>query len=187
MLLFVVVLFPLTGLFSLSNAADKVRIPLFVELGIEARPLFAIAFKVLYLVMILVEIGALFSINIYVLREKSFLSSCKGAWKLGKGRYLNTVICMLLLSLIINSAISLLTEALPGGETAEDAVAHIIKVLLVPSINNAGITALFYQYFEEDRSLAGITPHIFRTEEFSHTKRAAAAGCVILTKRTCTQ
>ena len=179
-LLFVMVLFPLTGIISLSNAAYKVKIPLFVELGIEARPLFAIAFKVLYLVMILVEIGVLFSINIYVLREKSFFSSCKGAWKLGKGRYLNTVICMLLLSLIINSAICLLTEALPGGETAADAVAHIIKALIVPSVNNAGITALFYQYFEEDRSLAGITPHMFRTEEFSHTKRAAVAGCVVL-------
>ena len=94
-LLFVMVLFPLTGLLSLSNAAYKVKIPLFVELGIEARPLFESAFKILYVIMILVEIGVLFSINIYVLRETSFLRSCKGAWKLGKRRHLNTVICML--------------------------------------------------------------------------------------------
>ena len=179
-LLFVMVLFPLTGILSLSNAAYKVKIPLFVELGIEARPLFAAAFQILYLIMILVEIGVLFSINIYVLREKSFFQSCIGGWKLGKGRHLNTVICMLLLSLIVNSAIRLVTAVIPGGETAADAAAHIIKALIVPSVNNAGITVLFYQYFEEDRSLAGITPDTFRIEAFSRTKKAVVAGCVVM-------
>jgi glycerophosphoryl diester phosphodiesterase len=179
-LLFVMVLFPITGILSLSNAAYKVRIPLFVELGIEARPLFARTFSIMYLIMILVEIGVLFSINIYVLRETSFFRSCKGAWKLGKKRLLNTVICMLILSLIVNSTIKLLTELMPGGGTPADAVAHIIKALIVPSVNNAGITALFYQYFEEDRSLAGINPYIFRTEEFSSVKKTAVAGCIVL-------
>ena len=32
-----------------------------------------------YLILILIEIGVLFSINIYVLREKSFYQSCIGA------------------------------------------------------------------------------------------------------------
>ena len=179
-LLFVMVLFPITGILSLSNAAYKVRIPLFVELGIEARPLFARAFSITYLIMILVEIGVLFSINIYVLRDTSFFRSCKGAWKLGKGRRLNTVVCMLLLSLTVNFAVSLISSIVPGGGTPADAVAHIIKALIVPSVNNAGITALFYQYFEEDRSLAGINPYIFRTEEFSSVKKTAVAGCIVL-------
>ena len=179
-LLFVMVLFPVTGIISLSNAAYKVNIPLFVILGIEARPLFAAAFRIVYLILILVEIGVLFSINIYVLRETSFIRSCKGAWKLGKGRHLNTVICMLLLSLTVNYVISFLSELLPGSGTAADAVAHIIKALIIPSVNNAGITALFYQYFEEDRSLANITPYIFRTEDFSFIKKAAVVGCFVL-------
>ena len=179
-LLFVIVLFPVTGILTLSNAAYKVKIPLFVELGIEARQLFAVSFIIVYLIMVLVEIAVLFSINIYVLRETSFFRSCKGALKLGKRRHLNTVICMLLLSLIVNSVINLLTESLPGGGTAADAVAHIIKALIVPSVNNAGLTALFYQYFEEDRSLAGITPYIFRTEDFSRTKKTVVVGCVVL-------
>ena len=179
-LLFVMVLFPLTGILSLSNAAYKVKIPLFVELGIEARPLFATTFKIAYLIMILAEIGVLFSINIYVLREKSFFESCVGGWKLGKGRRLNTVVCMLLLSLTVNFAVSLISSIVPGGGTPADAVAHIIKALIVPSVNNAGITALFYQYFEEDRSLAGINPYIFRTEEFSSVKKTAVAGCIVL-------
>ena len=38
-LLLVMILFPLTGLLSLSNAAYKVKIPLFVDLGIEASVL----------------------------------------------------------------------------------------------------------------------------------------------------
>lgn len=178
-LFFVMVLFPLTGILSFSNAAYKVRIPLFIELGIEARPLFAASFKAAYLIMILVEIGVLFSINIYVLREKSFFQSCVGGWKLGKGRHLNTVICMLLLSLTVDYAVSLLS-LLPGGGDAADAAAHIIRAMIVPSVNNAGITALFYQYFEEDRSLAGINPYVFRTEEFSRVQKAAAAGCLVM-------
>ena len=183
-LLFVMVLFPLTGILSLSNAAYKVKIPLFVELWIEERPLFAASFKIVYLIMILAEIGVLFSINIYVLREKSFFQSCVGGWKLGKRRHLNTVICMLLLSLTVDYAISLLSVLLGGGNTA-DAVAHIIRAMIVPSVNNAGLTALFYQYFEEDRSLAGITPYIFRTEEFSRVKKFAVTGCVVLVLAGC--
>ena len=178
-LLFVMVLFPLTGILSLSNAAYKVKIPLFAELGIEARPLFANSFKIAYLIMILVEIGVLFSINIYVLREKSFFESCVGGWKLGKGRHLNTVVCMLFLSLTVGCGISLISVLLGGGDAA-DAVAHIIRAMVVPSVNNAGITALFYQYFEEDRTLAGITPYIFRTEEFSRAQKAAVTACVVM-------
>ena len=178
-LFFVMVLFPLTGIISLSNAAYKVRIPLFIELGIAARPLSAAFFITVYLIMILVEIGVLFSINIYVLREKSFFQSCIGGWKLGKGRRLNTVICMLLLSLTVNYSINLLSVLLGGGNAA-DAAAHVIRAMIVPSVNNAGITALFYQYFEEDRSLAGVTPYIFRTEEFSRAGKAAAVGCLVM-------
>ena len=68
--------------------------------------------------------------------------------------------------------------------TVAIAVSHIIKALIVPSVNTAGITALFYQYFEEDRSLAGITPYIFRIEEFSRIKKAAVVGCLVKIRRT---
>ena len=179
-LLFVMVLFPLTGVLSLSNAAYKVEIPLFIELAIEDTPLTAAAFKLFYLIMILVEIGVLFSINIYVLREKSFLRSCIDGWRLGKRRILNTVICMLLLSLTVDVAIYLISAAVPSYGGAADLVTHTIRAMVVPTINNAGITALFYQYYEEDESLAGIAPHIFKKEEFSRIKKAAFVGCVVL-------
>ena len=179
-LLFVMVLFPLTGVLSLSNAAYKVKIPLFIELAMDDTPLSATAFKIVYLIMILAEIGVLFSINIYVLREKSFLSSCIEGWRLGKRRILNTVVCMLLLSLTVDLAISLISAVVPSYGGASDLVTHAIRAMVVPTINNAGITALFYQYYEEDESLAGIAPHIFRKEEFSRIKKAAFVGCVVL-------
>ena len=47
-LLFVMVLFPLTGVLSLSNAAYKVKIPLFIELAIDDTPLSATAFIIGY-------------------------------------------------------------------------------------------------------------------------------------------
>ena len=52
-LLFVMVLFPLTGVLSLSNAAYKVKIPLFIEIAIEDTPLTATAFRIFYVIMIL--------------------------------------------------------------------------------------------------------------------------------------
>ena len=179
-LLFVMVLFPLTGVLSLSNAAYKVKIPLFIEIAIEDTPWTATAFKAFYVIMILVEIGVLFSINIYVLRETSFLRSCAEGWRLGKKRILNTVICMLLLSLTVDVALYLISVVVPDYGGAADAVTHAVRAMIVPSINNAGITALFYQYYEEDESLAGIMPHMFRKEEFSSVKKAAFVGCVVL-------
>ena len=179
-LLFVMVLFPLTGVLSLSNAAYKVKIPLFIEIAIEDTPLTATAFRIFYVIMILAEIAVLFSINIYVLREKSFLRSCVEGWRLGKRRILNTVICMMLLSLTVDVAIYLISAVVPDYGGAADAVTHTVRAMIVPTINNAGLTALFFQYYEEDESLAGITPHIFRKEEFSRVKKVAFVGCVVL-------
>lgn len=56
-------------------------------------------------------------------------------------------VTLLLLSLTVNYATSFLSVLLGGGDAA-DAAVHIIRAMIVPSVNNAGITALFYQYFE---------------------------------------
>ncbi len=50
-------------------------------------------------------------------------------------------------SMTVNYATSFLSVLLGGGD-ATDAAVHIIRAMIVPSVNNAGITALFYQYFE---------------------------------------
>ncbi|MCR5095127.1 MAG: glycerophosphoryl diester phosphodiesterase membrane domain-containing protein [Erysipelotrichaceae bacterium] len=98
MFLSVMVLFPLTGLITLSNIAYKVKIPSFVQLGIEAKQSFVVAFMIVYALFVIMEIALFFSINIYVLTKKNFRQSCIDSWKLGKSRLLNTVLCMLLLS-----------------------------------------------------------------------------------------
>ena len=118
--------------------------------------------------MIIVEIGIFFSINIYVLQKKNFVQSCKDSFMLGKGHFLNTIVCMALFSLTVNflisTTVSILFYAsgeilglLPGlnstlvlsGENRviEDALKQIIRSVLIPSINNAALTALFYQYY----------------------------------------
>lgn len=200
-MLFVLVLFPMTGALSLSNTAYKVKIPSFIEIGIEARPLFRTLFTIAYVFMIIVEIGIFFSINIYVLQKKNFVQSCKDSFMLGKGHFLNTIVCMALFSLTVNflisTTVSILFYAsgeilglLPGlnstlvlsGENGviEDALKQIIRSVLIPSINNAALTALFYQYYEENESLAGITPHMFRTREISRRVKAAVIGSTVL-------
>lgn len=94
MILFVMALFPLTELLTLSNIAYKLDIPAFVKLGIAARPLFAVSYKVVYLLLILLEIAVLFSINIYVLQNQSCVKSCGNSWRLGRRHLLNTAVCI---------------------------------------------------------------------------------------------
>ena len=180
MILFVMVLFPLTGLITLSNIAYKVKTPSFVALGIAARPLFARTFDIVYILLIAAGIAVFFSINIYVLQKKNFFQSCRDSRTLGKGRLLNTVSCILILSLITNTVIDLAVWLVFRTGTAADAVRQIIRAILVPSVHNAGITALFYQYYEEDESLAGINPYVFRTIRPSlPQKTALTAGAVL--------
>ncbi len=179
-LLFVIVLFPLTELITLSNIAYKMKIPSFVALGIAARPLFAVLFNIFYLVLVIIEIAVFFSINIYVLQEKSFLQCCADSWKLGRKRLLNTVVCMLLLSLITNTVIDGFVRLFFHTGTRADAIRQIIRMIFVPSVNNAGITALFYQYYEEDESLAGIIPSVFRTKEPAISQKIALAASAVL-------
>ena len=180
-ILFVIVLFPLTELITLSNVAYKMEIPSFVELGIAARPLFAVSFNIAYIILILAEIAVFFSINIYVLQKKDFFQSCADSWILGRHHLLNTVVCMLLLSLITNIVIDALVRLFFHTGTNADAIRIIIRMIFVPSINNAGITALFYQYYEEDKSLADINAYVFRTvEPVKSQKVALTAGAVLL-------
>ncbi len=181
MILFVIVLFPLTELITLSNTAYKVRIPSFVQLGIAARPLFAVSFNFAYIILILAEIAVFFSINIYVLQKKDFFQSCADSWILGRHHLLNTVVCMLLLSVITNTVIEVPVRLFFHTGTSADAIRMIIRMIFVPSIHNAGITALFYQYYEEDESLADINPYVFRTKEPARShKIALTAGVVLL-------
>ena len=181
MILFVMSLFPLTRLITLSNIAYKLEIPAFVRLGIAARPLFAIAFSIVYFCLILVEITVFFSINIYVLQKRTFVQSCADSWKIGRDHLLNTIVCMVLLSLITNNLIDIIVKLFFHTGTVSDAVRLIIRAIIVPSVNNAGITALFYQYFEEDESLADINPYVFRTKNLSLPQKAAmTAGAALL-------
>ncbi len=149
MILFVMVLFPLTKLITLSNIVYKLEIPSFIELGIAARPLFAVSYNIFYFFLIIIEITVFFLINIYVLQKKSFVQSCADSFRLGRGRVLNTVICMLALSLIANASIEIFVRLFFHTGTIADAVRQIVRTIFLPSVNNAGITALFYQYFKK--------------------------------------
>ena len=181
MILFVLVLFPLTELITLSNIAYKLKIPSFVALGIAARPLFAASFSIFYFFLIITEIAVFFSINIYVLQKKNFLQSCADSWILGRRHLLNTVVCMLLLSLITTIIIDVPVRLFFHSGTSADAIRMIIRMIFVPSINNAGITALFYRYYEEDKSLADINSYVFRTKEPAGSQKIAlTAGAVLL-------
>ena len=182
-ILFVMLLFPLTGTFSLSNIPYKVKIPSFVELGIAASPRLIEAFLVFYICMLVVELCVFFAINIYVLTEKNFLQSCKEAFKLGRGHYGNTLICMLGGSFCVNIINNIIVFVLCRDSQSDAAYAlgYILDMLIMPIINNAGITALFYLYFEEENSLAKITPRMFTDKKRSvNEKTLIVSSCILI-------
>ena len=182
--LFVLLLFPLTGILSLSNIPYKIKIPSFVELGIVASPNLIRAFLAFYFCMLVVELCIFFAINIYVLQKKNFVQSCKEAFKLGRGHYGNTLICMLGGSFCVNiiNYIIVLVLCRDSQSDAAYALGYLLNMLIMPIINNAGITALFYLYFEEENSLAKITPHMFTDKKLSvNEKTLIVNACILMT------
>ena len=180
MILFVMILFPLTGLVTLSNIAYKVKIPSFIEIGIAAKPSFSISFNIVYSLLVIAEIAMFLSINIYVLTKKNFIQSCADSWRLGKKRIVNTVVCIILLSLATNIIINMAVRFFFNTGTLADAMRQIIRTIAVPSVNNAGMTALFYQYYEEDSSLAGIIPTVFRTKKPNLLQKTGMTSAALL-------
>lgn len=84
--------------------------------------------------------------------------------------------------MITNTVILVFIKLFFRAGTTADAVRLIISAVFVPSVNNAGITALFYQYYEEDESLAGINTYVFRTAEPTgfHKIALTAAAALLL-------
>ena len=193
---FILVLYPLTGIISMSNSAYKVRIPDFIYIGISENRTYTTAFVIIYLILLFTELFYLFAINVFVLQDMSFSRSCRFSRRLGKGHLLRTVCLMSLLAaavgLLVNSISSViittvaeLLEKTPfivtvsgtnviepvvleaGAQiTAAHVVRRFLRVLFGAPIIDAGLTVLFFEYIEEKNMLAELTPATFRIRDF---------------------
>ena len=163
-MIFILVLFPLTKLLPLSGSTFKLILPGFVNQTIDYTRWLNVLYIVLYWVLILFLAVYIFSVNGFVLQKDSFFKSCSKSRKLCKGHVIEVSLNMFILTLILNFAINSVSSILvvnseelmsflrrTGNVVAKSeavgtytyALRQILKSFLSPAINNAALTVLF--------------------------------------------
>ena len=182
-IIYLIVLLPITGILTLSSAGYKLSIPYFILQGIESNPSYSWIYYIIYSILLAVELIYIYAIHIYVMEDVSFPEAMRRSRRLGKGKELNTFVMLavttLLLNFVINSISSVISINLAElavlfrsmNSVAERSqkvgivvyvIRQILKSLFAPAINCAAMTVLFYQYVEEKELLTSIAPRVFR-------------------------
>lgn len=198
-ILFILVLFPLTKLLPLSSSTFKVVLPSFVNQTINYTRSYTILYIVIYSLLLCLMIIYIFSINIFVLQRSDFIKSCNRSRRLQKGNYLNTIFTMILLTILLNFSINSissiitinLTELLSlfqdysGIVTKSSEIGtytyvlrQLLKSLISPAVNNAALTVLFYRYIEEKEIMTALSAETFKGVKAS--KRVVVAFVTII-------
>ena len=106
LMLFIMVLLPLTKVLPLSSSTAKLILPGFVNQTINYTRSLRVAYGVFYVALCIFIVVYIFSINIFVLQKTGFLHSCDRSRRLGAGRYMETALMMLLLTVLLNFIIN---------------------------------------------------------------------------------
>lgn len=194
LLLFLLILMPMTGIFALSGSLFCVEIPEFIMDYITANGTLNIAYKVFYVILLFVEATFIFSLNIFVMEKKTFLKSCKQSFALIKGNYLRVVLFLLVaalvsagffvcLSALVSEGISAVAGWFGAGAISQTALSDsalpIAKGILIsvlnPVVNLTVLTVMYFQLIEERDELIRTTRHNFNDKKPS---RPLAVGII---------
>lgn len=189
LMLFLLVLFPLTKVMPLSGSTFKLILPGFVNQTIDYTSSLSILYNVIYFGLILFLTLYVFSVNSFVMQDKSFVKSCTQSRKLVHGNFIETLLTFILLTAILNFFINAVSSAfvvnakefisfaqrrrgnivLKSSDvgTYTYVVRQILKSFISPVINNAAVTVLFFRYIEEKRDLRTLSAETFRSEKSS--------------------
>ena len=188
-IVFIMILFPLTKVMPLSSSTIKLILPGFVNQTIDyTRSLFVIYHVIYFAIIVLLTIYGL-SINGFVLQKKSFIKSCAKSRELSLGHFFEILFTMVLLTLILNFLINSLSSAIVinGKEflsfiqrrrgnvilksgivgTQTYVLRQIIKSFIAPAVNNAALTTLYYRYIEEKGELSELSGEMFKFKKSS--------------------
>lgn len=200
-ILFVLVLFPLTKIIPISNSTFKLILPGFVNQTIDYTQSLKIIYNVVYLIVLIVAMVYAFSIHFFVLEKGDFINSCKKSRMMGKKNYINTflslLILMVIMNIIFNSLSSLIsmnvTEVISSfNKTISNTnkarllgkLTYIIKQtfmsLMAPMINIAGFSVLFYRYVDKYNLSDSISEDSFYEIQLSKGKRIAIDATILL-------
>lgn len=193
-MIFILVLFPLTKLLPLSGSTFKLVLPGFVNQTIDYTKWLNILYFVLYWVLILFLAVYIFSVNGFVLQKESFFKSCSKSRKLCKGHVIEVMFNMFLLTVILNFAINSVSSVLvvngeelmsfvrrTGNVVAKSeavgtytyALRQILKSFLSPAINNAALTVLFYKFLDDKTKKETVSSEVHELKEYSMKRTIA--------------
>ena len=200
-ILFIMVLFPLTKLLPLSSSTFKLILPGFVNQTIEYTTSLNVIYNVSYTLLLCLMVVYLFSINIFVLQKSDFIKSCDRSRRLGKGHYIETFLTMALLTLLLNFGINSLASIITinvreiialfeknTGVVSKSAqlgnytyvLRQLLKSLISPVVNNAALTVLFYRYIEEKELLTALSADVFKEVKTTRKTVAAFASIILI-------
>ncbi len=199
---FLLVLMPLTKLMPLAGTNYKLIVPGFINQTIDYTAAYSVAYAILHTVLVCLVLVYVFSINFFVLRDEGFMASCAESRRLGKGRYLKTVLFLgtltLLTNFLINSVSSTITinvseligllGAARGIVTRSAAVGtytyalrQLLQGLLIPAVTNAGLAVCFFLYLDESETIGTLSRETFRRRSVPlPIKRAISVAAGIL-------
>ena len=193
-MIFILVLFPLTKLLPLSGSTFKLILPGFVNQTIDYTKWLNVLYIVLYWVLILFLAVYIFSVNGFVLQKESFFKSCSKSRKLCKGHVIEVLLNMFLLTAILNFAINSVSSILvvngeelmsfmrrTGNVVAKSeavgtytyALRQILKSFLSPAINNAALTVLFYKFLDDKTKKETVSGEVHKLKEYSMKRTVA--------------
>ena len=193
-MVFILVLVPLTKLLSLSGSTFKLILPGFVNQTIDYTKWLNVLYYVLYWVLILFLAVYIFSINGFVLQKESFFKSCSKSRKLCKGHVIEVLLNMFLLTVILNFTINSVSSIIvvngeelmsfmrrTGNVVAKSeavgtytyALRQVLKSFLSPAINNAALTVLFYKFLDDKTKKETVSGEVHELKEYSMKRTVA--------------
>ena len=193
-MVFILVLVPLTKLLPLSGSTFKLILPGFVNQTIDYTKWLNVLYYVLYWVLILFLAVYIFSINGFVLQKESFFKSCSKSRKLCKGHVIEVLLNMFLLTVILNFVINSVSSIIvvngeelmsfmrrTGNVVAKSeavgtytyALRQVLKSFLSPAINNAALTVLFYKFLDDKTKKETVSSEVHELKEYSMKRTVA--------------
>ncbi len=187
-IIFIMILFPLTKVMPLSGSTVKLILPGFVNQTIDYTQSLFVLYNVIYLALIIFLTVYIFSINSFVMQENSFIKSCTKSRKLVAGNFFEVLITLILLTIILNFLINSLSSIIVvnakefisflqrnrGNIVAKSedvgtytyVLRQILKSFISPAVNNAALTVLFFRYIEDKGELTSISRDMFKAKKY---------------------
>lgn len=183
-ILYIMLLLPLTNLIQISNDTFRIIIPAFIHDFIVNDPVYSVIYYIVVLLLFLGMLLWIFALNVFVLEDNGFIDSCKKSKRLGKGRYLTTLLSIVLLTMLTHLVIRTIASSLIVNldslyyyvtRQSHAIVSRSVMLgsyiyaadnfflgILLPAITNAGLTVLYFRYLEENEELEHLSPEAFK-------------------------